>query len=85
MLHTLEQALEDLQSQVYELETYKSDVEWKINEIVEAFKDEIKTRADEEAAAIMEEMPYELENIFATTDLEEELSTEITDELKREI
>ncbi len=85
MLHTLEQALEDLQSQVYELETYKSDVEWKINEIVEAFKDEIKTRADEEAAALMEEMPYELENIFATTDLEEELSTEITDELKREI
>ncbi len=85
MLHTLEQALEDLQSQVYELETYKSDVEWKINEIVEAFKDEIKIRADEEAATIMEEMPYELENIFATTDLEEELSTEITDELKREI
>ena len=84
MLHTLEQALESLQSQVYELETYKSDVEWKINEIVETVKEEIKTRADEEAAALMEEMPYELESIFATTDLEDELSTEITDELKRE-
>ena len=85
MLHTLEQALESLQSQVYELETYKSDVEWKINEIVEAVKDELKTRADEEAAALMEEMPYELESIFVTTDLEDELSTEITDELKREL
>lgn len=85
MLHTLEQALESLQSQVYELETYKSDVEWKINEIVEAFKDEIKGRANEEAAALMEEMPYELESIFATTDLEDELSEEITDELKREM
>ena len=85
MIHTLEQALESLQSQVYELETYKSDVEWKINEIVEAVKDELKTRADEEAAALMEEMPYELESIFATTDLEDELSEEITDELKREM
>lgn len=85
MLHTLEQALESLQSQVYELETYKSDVEWKINEIVEAFKDEIKGRANEEAAALMEEMPYELESIFATTNLEDELSEEITDELKREM
>ena len=85
MIHTLEQALESLQSQVYELETYKSDVEWKINEIVEAVKDELKTRADEEAAALMEEMPYELESIFVTTDLEDELSTEITDELKREL
>ena len=85
MLHTLEQALESLQSQVYELETYKSDVEWKINEIVESFKEEIKGRANEEAAALMEEMPYELESIFATTDLEDELSEEITDELKREL
>ena len=85
MLHTLEQALESLQSQVYELETYKSDVEWKINEIVESFKEEIKGRANEEAAALMEEMPYELESIFATTDLEDELSEEITDELKREM
>ena len=85
MLHTLEQALESLQSQVYELETYKSDVEWKINEIVESFKEEIKGRANEEAAALMEEMPYELESIFVTTDLEDELSTEITDELKREL
>ena len=85
MIHTLEQALESLQSQVYELETYKSDVEWKINEIVESFKEEIKGRANEEAAALMEEMPYELESIFATTDLEDELSEEITDELKREM
>ncbi len=85
MLHTLEQALEGLQSQVYELETYKSDVEWKINEIAEAMKDRMKTRADEEAAAIMEEMPYELESIFATTDLEDELSEEIIEELKREM
>lgn len=85
MLHTLEQALESLQSQVYELESYKTDVEWKINEIAEAMKDRMKTRADEEAAAMMEEMPYELESIFATTDLEEELSEEIIEELKREM
>lgn len=85
MLHTLEQALEGLQSQVYELETYKTDVEWKINEVAEAMKDRMKTRADEEAAAIMEEMPYELESIFATTDLEDELSEEIIEELKREM
>ena len=85
MIHTLEQTLESLQSQVYELETYKSDVEWKINEIAEAMKDRMKTRADEEAAAIMEEMPYELESIFATTDLEDELSEEIIEELKREM
>jgi len=85
MIHTLEQTLESLQSQVYELETYKTDVEWKINEVAEAMKDRMKTRADEEAAAIMEEMPYELESIFATTDLEDELSEEIIEELKREM
>lgn len=85
MLNTLEQALESLQSQVYELETYKTDVEWKINEIAEAMKDHIATRAAEEACSLMEEMPYELENIFVTTDLEDELSEEIIEELKREI
>ena len=85
MIHTLEQALESLQSQVYELETYKTDVEWKINEIAEAFKDEMKTLAAKESAALMEEMPYELESIFATTDLEDELTEEIIDELKREM
>ncbi|OUV22518.1 MAG: hypothetical protein CBC55_03855 [Gammaproteobacteria bacterium TMED95] len=85
MIHTLEQTLESLHSQVYELETYKTDVEWKINEVAEAMKDRMKTRADEEAAAIMEEMPYELESIFAATDLEDELSEEIIEELKREM
>ena len=85
MIHTLEQALESLHSQVYELETYKTDVEWKINEIAEAMKDHVATRAAEESAALMEEMPYELENIFATTDLEDELTEEIIDELKREM
>ena len=85
MIHTLEQALENLQSQVYELETYKTDVEWKINEIAEAFKDEMKTLAAKESAVLMEEMPYELESIFATTDLEDELTEEIIDELKREM
>jgi len=85
MIYSLETAMENLQSQMDELESFKCDLEWKIENSVEQLRETLQESTSMEAGSIMEEMPHEVESILGMTDIESEISDTIIETLRSEL